>query len=279
MELAKEIREKYWSVLDEKKKAFLENIVKLCKQRADIYDKIAELKADIESCKERIDKASADLEKARADLNALPTHIEVSSTDEYKSIKSEINRLTEESKNSHSDEIEKLKAEKFDLEEQLTEVNSNIGMALLNDKINEQIEELCRQKKAILKEQTDFERILFEAKEAKQCKNGKIEEDINKCFELVNFRLFETLKNGETKECCIALHNGKKLGEDTNTALEMLMKFDIINGLQKAYDMYLPVFIDEGEKITDNSRELLKSNCQTIYLTVKANTKLTIMEG
>jgi hypothetical protein len=99
--------------------------------------------------------------------------------------------------------------------------------------------------------------------------------DINSHFELVEFKLFDYLKNGDYKECCVPTIKGKDLGVSTNTGLEILMKLDIIKGLQKFYDKFYPVFLDGAECLSGATKKSINMNCQLIYLSV-AETELKV---
>ena len=71
---------------------------------------------------------------------------------------------------------------------------------------------------------------------------------------------------------------GKQLGQATNTGLELLMKLDIIKGLQKFYNAYFPVFIDDAECFDSKSKKTVNMDCQIVFLTVSNDTELKFVE-
>lgn len=111
-------------------------------------------------------------------------------------------------------------------------------------------------------------------------KNALLQDDVNSHFELVDFKLFDWLKNGEYKEVCIPTYRNKDMGISTNTGLEILMKLDIIRGLQSFYNMHLPVFIDGAEALSESTMKMINSDCQTVFLKVTEdeNLKVEVME-
>ena len=159
-------------------------------------------------------------------------------------------------------------AELDNLQEQLLEVERKIALSNRNVEIDEEIENL--QKKQIEYEQNkaDAEKILYQLDLINKKKNEMLSADINSHFELVEFKLFDYLKNGDYKECCVPTVKGKDLSVSTNTGLEMLMKLDIIKGLQKFYEQFYPVFLDNAECLSDESKKSINMNCQMIYLSV-----------
>ena len=100
--------------------------------------------------------------------------------------------------------------------------------------------------------------------------------DVNSHFELVDFKLFDWLKNGEYKETCIPTYRNKDMGISTNTGLEILMKLDIIRGLQSFYNMYLPVFVDGAEALSESTVKMINMDTQIILLKATEDKELKI---
>jgi hypothetical protein len=77
--------------------------------------------------------------------------------------------------------------------------------------------------------------------------------------------LFETLQNGEIKECCNVLINTNGIDvpyNDANHAGRINAGIDIINCFSKEYQKYLPIFIDFRESVS----EIIQTNSQVINL-------------
>lgn len=113
-------------------------------------------------------------------------------------------------------------------------------------------------------------------KELSRRKNELLTADIDKHFDIVRWQLFEYQKNGEVKNCCVPLVDGRRFGESTNTGREVLAKVDIINGLQRFYGQNYPVFLDGAECLSSETKNRIKSESQLIYLTVTESDKLEV---
>lgn len=83
-----------------------------------------------------------------------------------------------------------------------------------------------------------------------------LEEKVNSKFEDVKFKLFKQNQNGSTEETCIALGKAKSGAlvdiKDSlaNKALIYQAGIEIVNVLQKHFDFYCPVIIDNKESVT-----------------------------
>ena len=77
-----------------------------------------------------------------------------------------------------------------------------------------------------------------------------IEDEINKMFSYVKFKLFETQINGGIAEVCYATVNGVPY-DDVNSAGKINAGLDIIKTMQNQQDVKSFIFIDNAESITD----------------------------
>lgn len=166
--------------------------------------------------------------------------------------------------------INKLKEEENKLQNELGIMESKIAASINNDSIDEKIDELRKLQLEYEQRKANCEKILYQIDLVNRKKNELLTDDINSHFNLVDFKLFDYRKNGDYLECCVPRYKGKDLGIETNTGLEMLMKLDIIMGLQKFYKLELPVFIDCAESLTIETKKLIEQNlnCQLTYLIV-----------
>lgn len=237
--------------------------------------KLQECNKDNLANKEKFEKEVADLEKQ---LSELPTSIDISNTEEYKVIQFKISEAEEMMKKmNNADEIRKsLKAELEDLQAQLTDIEKQIALSENNVKIDDQISDLRNKQSEYEQSKADAERILYQLSLVSKKKNELLTEEINSHFELVNFKLFDFQKNGEYKEVCVPQYKGKDLKVSTNTGLEMMMKLDIIKGLQKFYGQYFPVFVDGSECLSENTKAMINMDCQIVYLEVSENKELVV---
>lgn len=225
------------------------------------------------SNKEKFEKEVAELEKQ---LSELPESIDISNTEEYKAIQSQIDEkesaLLQMNK---SDNIrQELKDELDDLQSQLTEVEKQITLSENNVKIDEQISELQEKQRDYEQAKADSEKILYQLSLVSKKKNELLVEEINNHFSIVKWLLFDYQKNGEYKEVCIPTVDGKRFGESTNTGREIEAKLDICNSFQKFFGMKLPIFLDGAESLNDCY--MPKLDCQLITLNVTEDKELKV---
>ena len=211
-------------------------------------------------------------------LSELPTSIDISDTEEYKTIQSQIAEKEQSmSQMNNADDIRKqLKADESDLQAQLTECEKKIALSENNDAIDGQIADLRAKQIEYEQNKADAEKILYQLDLVSKRKNELLTDDINKHFAIVRWQMFEYQKNGEIKDCCIPLIDGKRFGESTNKGREILAKLDIIKGLQKFYGQYYPVFLDNAESLSEETLKRIDMPCQLILLKVTEDEKLRI---
>lgn len=312
----KEIREK-WKA--ENERAFDENSL-VCSYCGQEYptDKKEQLKAEFESHKAKELKAITDngnLIKGRLDkeketidslekelvehgkslemlnnaiaslenqLSELPTSIDVTGTEEYKAIQSQIAEKektmsqmnsADEVRKSLNTELEDLQSQLIECEKKISECSSSVNLI---ESLEIQIDKLVSDKRRLAQEKTDHEKILYEVKLVEREKCNLAESDINSHFDIVKFKFFVYQKNGEIKECLIATIDGKRFGESTNRGREILAKLDIIKGLQNFYGQYYPVFLDNAESLSEETLKRIDMPCQLIKLKVSDDKDLRI---
>lgn len=241
--------------------------------------KLQECNKDNLANKEKLEKEVAELEKQ---LSELPDSIDISNRPEVQEIQRKIaeKEAAMNKGGSAEDMRKKLKGEEYYFQSQLTEVEKHIALAQKNAEIDEQIADLRKKQGEFEQNKANAEKILYQLDLVSKRKNTLLQDDVNSHFELVDFKLFDWLKNGEYKETCVPTYRNKDMGISTNTGLEILMKLDIIRGLQKFYGMYLPVFIDGAEALSESTMKMINADCQTVFLKVTEdeNLKVEVME-
>lgn len=113
---------------------------------------------------------------------------------------------------------------------------------------------------------------MYDAAMAFQMASDKmLEEQVNKMFKFVGFRLFKTLINGTRQPYCEAMVGGIPYS-DLNRADQINAGIDIINTMTRHYGVYVPLVIDNAEAIND----ILPTETQNIQLYVSDEKELTI---
>lgn len=266
------------------------------KNLADTTDRGNKLKSLADSEKERLKKLNegfSELTKEKVNkkdellnlekqLSELPTSIDISETEEYKAIQKQIDEKEQalSQMNNASSIRESLEAEEEDLHIEYTKVEkqiSSIENAMKSiELLEKQISDLRNKQSEYEQNKADAEKILYQLDLVSKRKNELLTDDINKHFDIVRWQMFEYQKNGEIKDCCIPLIDGKRFGESTNKGREILAKLDIIKGLQKFYGQYYPVFLDNAESLSEETLKRIDMPCQLVLLKVTEDEKLKV---
>lgn len=211
---------------------------------------------------EMLNNAIASLEKQ---LSELPESIDVTGTEEYKAIQSQIAEKEQAmSQMNNADEVRK--ALNYELEcsqTQLIECEKKMAMSQKNIEIDERIEELQAEQRDVAQKIADVEKMLYLLDEFIKYKLDKISDSINSQFEMVNFILFKSQLNGGIAETCECQYKGVPYSS-LNSAAKIQCGLDIIRTLQRMYGVFVPVFVDNRESCTN----IPTMDCQVISLVV-----------
>lgn len=216
---------------------------------------------------EMLNNSIASLEKQ---LSELPTSIDVTGTEEYKAIQSQIAEKEQAmSQMNSADEVRKsLNYELECSQTQLIECEKKMAMSQKNIEIDERIEELQEEQRITAQKIADVEKMLYLLDEFIKYKLDKISDSINSQFEMVNFILFKSQLNGGIAETCECQYNGIPFGS-LNSAARTQCGLDIIRTLQRMYGVFVPVFVDNRESCTN----IPTMDCQVISLVVSPTDK------
>lgn len=243
----------------------------------DAQDKAKTAEEGIPEIKSAISELERQLTESETNVKIFETPTDATASPEYKKLESELNLLNQ--KIVDRDRMISERAEQEvairTMKTELREVQDQLALAQANERIDKQISELREEQKSKAQAVADAERILYQLAEINAQKNTLLEEQVNSHFSKVKFKLFERLKNGDFKDCCTPVIDGKVLGQSANTAREILAKLDIIQGLQEYYKADLPVFLDGAEAL-DSENSNIDVPYQLIMLKVTDDPKLKI---
>ena len=244
----------------------------------ELTKKNVDLQAVIDDLKEQEKVAAAHKEELSKKLAGIPEEADYTQNEEYVKLNTRHNEvLAEIERLQAADDAEivaSLKIEKADLRSQLEEINKIIAQAANNIRIDEQIADMQKKQREYEQAKADAEKILHQLKEVSKRKNALLVEEINQHFGIVSWKLFDYQKNGEYKEVCVPMVDGKEFGVTTNTGREIQAKLDICNSFQKFFDMYVPIFLDGAESL--NNEYIPAVDTQLILLTVTEDKQLKV---
>lgn len=242
-------------------------------------DNIKELQAQNLELKKSIDTNSKTAEEYEIKAKEIGmSFVNVETTDEYKAI------IAENEKNSERIEeivrnLEKASAIDTAIDGKMSEISyidHRIGLMARNDEIDDKIKELRSKQGEYEQNLANAEKILYELELISKTKNKLLTDEINSYFDIVKWSFWKFRKNGNYEETCECYIDNKLFGTSTNTGREVLAKIDIIHGLQRFYNQHLPLFLDNAESLSDESKARINIDTQLIFLNVTNDKELTI---
>ena len=134
-------------------------------------------------------------------------------------------------------------------------------------------EKLSSKKNGI--EQAEKERIISRIDKYLSEKADIIRNRVNKYFKRCHVEMTTFNKSGCEVPCCDIITDGRK-SQVFNTAERTLTGLDISQAFIKFYEVSIPLFIDNIDGLSSDSRGLINSEAQMIYLCVSDDEKLRI---
>lgn len=210
----------------------------------------------------------------------IPAAADISVTEEYKVIQSQIAKKEKylEHFGNASDLKAQLKDEESELNEQLRVCEQKIAQSDTSAE-EERLEELKARKIDLGQKKTDAEHILDLLAELEKKKNDLLSDEINSHFGLVKWKLFENAKNGNYKSVCIPQIDGKSiLTTISNKGNRILGKLDICRSIQKIEGFSVPIWLDDCESLdSENQKKVIDMvDGQLIMLIVNDGKELKV---
>lgn len=255
---------------------------------------IASQKADLKVAESRLKALQADIEGMNKALEELKTkHSVVESSilemgdtpkpnmtgnEEYQKLVKERDAIQKELKNTEQikAEVDVLTDKLIMLQGQIKPHEYELSRLKENDRIDSQIAKLREDQSNYEQRKANAEKILHQLKVLNMKKNQMLQDSVNKHFKLIEWTLYLTQKNGETKDACIPTIDGKRFGESMNTGLETMAKIDAMNGIQRFFKLDYPIILDNAEHLDSESIKKLETDHQLILLTVTDDERLVI---
>lgn len=285
-------------IMEESKKAFLNNQASDLKK---LGDDAARIKEEVKKCEEnteyfktqqkatqtQLDKAEAELIEARKALEEQAKKEEekvsveslLAEKPEYKQVCDRIREKEAEqekpSDEGMSEEDKKLKAEletkQKDLEAEREVLTARLAVKAQWEKVNAQMDAL-QENRAQWKEQIDsLDEKIKAASDFQRRSCEVLEENVNRRFKLVRWKMFRRQLDGTDKPWCECSVDGVPYS-DLNTAAKINAGLDITNTLKRHYGVDVPCVIDNAETV----QEPLYEGGQQIRLTVTDDEDIVI---
>lgn len=211
--------------------------------------------AELEHKREELKKTEDEVERLEKEvsiadnaLNSIPTSVDISGTEEYKSIRSQITER-EAAMNDYADLqtlMISLRGEEEQIQKEIYEVSHKIKSATDDDS---RIDELEKNQREYAQKVTDVQAQLDLLKKFSRKKNELLEADVNKYLSFCTVRMFRPLVNGDTEECCDFTYRGEPYSRNMNHGARILTEIDICNAFQKRCGVELPIMVDDTESL------------------------------
>lgn len=285
-------------IMGESKKAFLNNQASDLKK---LGDDAARIKEEVKKCEEtteyfktqqkatqtQLDKAEAELEEARKaqeeqakkEEEKVSVETLLAEKPEYKQVCDRIKKIEAEQEKpadeGMSEEDKKLKAELEtklkDLEAEREVLTARLAVKVQWEKVNAQMDAL-QENRAQWKEQIDsLDEKIKAASDFQRRSCEVLEENVNRRFKLVRWKMFRRQLDGTDKPWCECSVDGVPYS-DLNTAAKINAGLDITNTLKRHYGVDVPCVIDNAETV----QEPLYEGGQQIRLTVTDDEDIVI---
>ena len=162
--------------------------------------------------------------------------------------------------------FEENKRKKKELTAQRDELIKRLTGRDTNNRIAEEKKKLDARSRELAQIVADCNEVIRQIKEYKKAKIAIVEGKVNAYFSLIRWKFYEqNITNDDEKEVCTAIDRNGVDYNNTNDGTVINMGIDIINGISKAKDIYVPLFVDRKESVEN----ALPSTQQTIYLQCK----------
>lgn len=197
---------------------------------------------------ERLEKEIAIADNA---LNFIPASVDISNTEEYKAVQSQI--AEKEAAMHKFTDMNLLRIQLKGDEEQIRNdifvVNKSLASVSINESVDKRIAELEQERKDIAQKITDVQAQLDLLKRFSRKKNELLESDVNEYLEFCHVKMFRPLVNGDTEECCDFTYRGEPYSRNMNHGARILTEIDICNAFQKRCGVELPIMVDDTESL------------------------------
>lgn len=159
--------------------------------------------------------------------------------------------------------IEEKKEKKKTLVAQRDELVNKIANEETNKRIDIEKEKLNNRSVELSQIIADCDEVIRQIKAYKKAKINLVEKKVNSYFSLVRWKFYEQNKtNDDEKEICTAIDKDGIDYDNTNDGTVIDMGVDIISGISKASNIFVPLFVDRKE----SAEHIVPVEQQIIYL-------------
>jgi DNA repair exonuclease SbcCD ATPase subunit len=242
----------------------------------EIKAQISEIDIKISKYEKLVAESQAQFDKCNAELNKLPASVDLSKNEEYTKLSEKIAELESELSTDDNKLIEELTSQKNVNKQMLSQINGELAVLEKNIEIDKRISEIRKAQKDAEIRRADAEKVLDQVDRFKRFKNDKLTESINSKFSLVKWKLYDFQRNGEIKDVCIPLIDNKPMDNCCNGSLITLCKISICADLQRNFQQFVPIWVEDYSLFSSNTESRLNADSQIIGLVVTEDDELKV---
>lgn len=159
--------------------------------------------------------------------------------------------------------IDEQKEQKAKLVAKRDELVKLLAAEQTNKRIEEEKVKLDARSKELAQIIANCGEVIKQIKAYKKAKITVVENKVNSYFSLIRWKFYEqNITNDDEKEICTAIDKEGVDYDNTNDGTVINMGVDIINGISKATNIFVPLFVDRKE----SAEYIIPVEQQTIYL-------------
>lgn len=142
-------------------------------------------------------------------------------------------------------------ADKAEIQAKIADIDRQLAQADMNNQIDDRIAELKQQLSDVGNKMLKEEHTLYLLQEFAKAKITLVEESVNKYFDLIRWKFYQTLENGGYQSVCRALVGGVDYDVSLNKSDRILCQLDLCKGFMKSAGVVLPLLADDTESVDD----------------------------
>ncbi len=146
--------------------------------------------------------------------------------------------------------VNERKNQKTELIERRNKIERMLAAEQVNNRIEEEKIKLNYRSKELAQVIADCDEIIRQIKAYKKSKISTVENKVNSFFSLIHWKFYEqNISNDGEKEICTAIDKDGVDYGNANDGTVINMGVDIISGIAKATDLFVPLFVDRKESV------------------------------
>lgn len=220
----------------------------------------------ISETKEQISSLAVQIAEKQLDLSKLPDSVDLSENTEYQDITAGIAKQEEALKqmNNGEDQRREISGKR---NEAVSEIARYQQLIKQSQDAQDRVAELQQEQKNLSQRVADTQKELDLLKSFQKAKCDMLTEKINSLFMFTKWQLFKPQVNGDFAEVCEPTYKGTGYGRGLNDGAKALIDLDICYTFQKMNDIRVPIWLDNAERMTENTTKLLDGiDTQVIFL-------------